>query len=148
MLYNNFKELSHANPACCSKSKVASEKGKRFEVISDEDFTKIKIDNCLISSKSDQKCDYGFIRISNNDFYFVELKGKAVQKAYDQIISTLYLFETNFIKIPKNNRFGFIVSSSASVPRASQRNKNLISDFINKHGKMLIIKSDSLKYVP
>ncbi|RZJ52236.1 MAG: hypothetical protein EOO44_12475, partial [Flavobacterium sp.] len=87
-MHSNFDELIEAHQNCCTKSKVASENGKRFEIVSNEDFTKIRIDNCLISSQQVQKCDFGFVRHSKDDFYFVELKGKDVKIALSQIINT------------------------------------------------------------
>ena len=45
-MYANNSELIEAFPQCCSKSKVASENGKRFEIDSNEDFTKLRIDGC------------------------------------------------------------------------------------------------------
>jgi hypothetical protein len=79
-MHNNFNELIVAYSDCCTKSKVAAENGKRFEIVSNEDFTRIRIDDCLIPSQQVEKCDFGFVRHSNDEFYFVELKGKDVNK--------------------------------------------------------------------
>ncbi|MCC9020391.1 hypothetical protein [Flavobacterium lipolyticum] len=145
-MHNSFDELIIANQGCCSKSKVASENGKRFEIDSKEDFTKIRIDNCLITSQQVQKCDFGFVRYFNNDFYFVELKGKDVKIALDQIISTINIFEDSVIRIPKEKRFGFIVSSRN--PLSGAETNNLKQAFAKKHGRLLEIKSVQCKYVP
>jgi uncharacterized protein YjbI with pentapeptide repeats len=145
-MHISFEELINANQVCCSKSKVASENGKRFEIISNEDFTKIKIDDCLIKSQEIEKCDFGFVRNSNNDFYFVELKGTNIQKAFDQIISTINYFETNLIKISQERRFGFIISSS--VPKAGISSNTLKQTYAKKYGKVLEIKNRELKYIP
>lgn len=121
-MHNSFDGLIEANQDCCSKSKVASENGKRFEIVSNEDFTRIRIDDCLITSQQVQKCDFGFIRHSNDEFYFVELKGKEIKKALSQIISTIEHFENHFIRIPKDKRHGFIVSSkNPLVGRADRK---------------------------
>ena len=135
-----------ANQGCCAKSKVASENGKRFEVNSDEDFTRIKIDGCLITSQVTEKCDFGFVRHSNDDFYFVELKGKEIEKAYKQILTSIDYFNRNLIVISKENRFGFIVSSM--VPKAGISTNNLKQDFAKKYGKILEIKNRVLVYTP
>lgn len=145
-MHNNFDELIKANQYCCSKSKVASENGKRFEVDSTEDFTRIRIDDCLIPSQQVQKCDFGFVRHSNNEFYFVELKGKDVKKAFEQIISTIDNFERNFIKISKEKRLGFIVSSKN--PLVGQETNILKQTFAKKYGKLLEIKNIQCKYIP
>ncbi|MBL0737353.1 hypothetical protein JI750_10675 [Flavobacterium sp. GN10] len=145
-MHNNFDELIKANQGCCTKSKVASENGKRFEIVSNEDFTRIRIDDCLITSQQVQKCDFGFVRHSNNDFYFVELKGKDVKIALDQIINTISIFESTIIRIPKDKRFGFIVSSRN--PLSSTETNNLKQAFAKRYGRLLEIKSVQCKYIP
>lgn len=145
-MHNSFDELIEANQDCCSKSKVASENGKRFEIVSNEDFTRIQIDSCLISSQQVEKCDFGFVRHSNDEFYFVELKGKEIKKALSQIISTIEHFENHFIRIPKNQRHGFIVSSKN--PLVGQATNILKLEFAKKYGKLLEIKNIHCKYVP
>lgn len=145
-MHNNFDDLIATNQDCCSKSKVASENGKKFEIDSKDDFTRIQIDDCLISSKQVEKCDFGFIRHSNNEFYFVELKGKEVKKALNQIISTISIFESTLIKIPKEKRFGFIVSSRN--PLSSVETNNLKQAFAKNYGRLLEIKSVQCKYIP
>lgn len=145
-MHNSFDELIEAHQGCCSKSKVASENQKRFEVDSREDFTKIRIDDCLISSQQVQKCDFGFVRHSNEEFYFVELKGKDVKIALNQIISTISIFETTLIRIPQAKRFGFIISSRN--PLSSTETNNLKQAFAKKYGKLLEIKSKEYRHRP
>jgi len=145
-MHSSLNDLITANHGCCSKSKVASENGKRFEINCNEDFTRIKIDNSLITSQQIEKCDFGFVRHSNDDFYFVELKGKEIEKAYSQILNTIDYFNRNLIVIPKTKRFGFIVSSS--VPKAGVNTNNLKQDFAKKHGRILEIKNKVLVHSP
>lgn len=151
-MHNSFDELikNHKEGCnkedCCVDNKVAKENGKRFEILSRESFTKIRIDNCLIKSQEIEKCDFGFIRNSNYEFYFVELKGSDVEKAVDQIVSAVKVFDSTFIKIPKEKRFGFVVSSKN--PLSNQKIKNLKQDFAKKHGKILEIKSREYRYTP
>lgn len=145
-MHTNFDDFIRAHQNCCSKSNVASENGKRFEINSNEGFTRIRIDDCLISSKQVQKCDFGFVRHSNDEFYFVELKGKDVKTAFDQIISAINIFETEFIRITQGKRFGFIVSSKN--PLSGQQTNNLKQAFAKKHGKLLEIKNIHCKYTP
>ncbi len=151
-MHSNYDELlvSHKesceNHDCCVDNKVANEKGKRFEIDSNENFTKIRIDNCLIVSNHEKKCDFGFVRHLNDDFYFVELKGSDVEQAKKQIINTISYFEENLIKIPKDRRFGFVVSSK--FPKAGNDVNNLIQDFKKKYGKNLVFKNKNLIYKP
>lgn len=145
-MHTNFDDFIVSHQNCCTKSNVASEKGKRFEISSIESYTRIRIDDCLISSKLVQKCDFGFVRHSEDEFYFVELKGKDVKTAFDQIISTITFFEINFIRIPQGKRFGFIVSSRN--PLLGTETNNLKQAFAKKFGKILEIKNKNCKYIP
>ena len=151
-MHISFKELitKHKldcnNKQCCIKSKVVKENGKRLEIISNEDFTKIKIDDCLIKSQVREKCDFGILRNSNNDFYFVELKGTEIQKAFNQIVATIDYFESNLISISKGNRLGFIISSS--VPKSGVGANILKQAFAKKYGRVLEIKNRELIYNP
>jgi len=145
-MHTNFNELIAAHQNCCTKSNVASENGKRFEINSMESFTRIRIDDCLIISKEVQKCDFGFVRHSTDEFYFVELKGKDVKTAFNQIISTITIFKTDFIRIPQGKRFGFIVSSRN--PLSGIETNILKQTFAKKYGKVLEIKNKNCKYSP
>lgn len=146
-MHENFNELIVAFPHCCQKNKVVSEKGKRMEVASNEDFTKIRIDGCLIASEEIQKCDYGFARHDAEEFYFVELKGKDIETAFNQITSAIVFFQENLIQIPKVKRFGFIISSSG-VPNARQRIYNLKQRFARDYGNHLEIKGIKYLHTP
>lgn len=133
---------------CCIENKVAKENGKRFEIESIENFTKIRIDDCLIDYQEIEKCDFGFVRHFNDEFYFVELKGNKIEKAYNQIIETIKYFEKNLVKIPQNKKYGFIVSSSG-LPKAQIRINNLKQDFAKgKYGVKLEIKNMVIKHKP
>lgn len=145
-MHNNFDELINAYHNCCTVSKVASENGKRFEIIKNENFTRIRIDACLITSQEIEKCDFGFVRHSNEEFYFVELKGSDIEKALRQIVSTINYFNNNFVNIPQHKRLGFIVSSK--VPSAGTDINKLKQIFAKNYGRVLEVKNKDLKYVP
>jgi hypothetical protein len=145
-MHNNFDELVNSNLNCSLDSKVASENGKRFEIQSNENFIKIRIDGCLINSQQIEKCDYGFIRNSCSDFYFVELKGSNIEKAFNQIVYTINYFNLNLVQIPKNNRLGFIVSSK--VPSGGTDVNKLKQAFAKNYGRVLEVKNKVLIYKP
>lgn len=133
--------------ACCDNKTVARENGKKFRIISKETFTRLKIDDCIIRSNDVNKCDYGFIRNTNGDFYFVELKGTDINHAYNQILSTINIFNREHITVPKHNRFGFIVSSR--VPSQGVDVGNLKQHFRKNHGKELKVGSNGqLDHMP
>lgn len=145
-MHMGSNDLIATYSAYCDKSKAASENNKQFKIDSNEDFTRLRIDNNIITSSSIEKCDYGFVRHSNDDFYFVELKGSDINKALNQIISTINYFNTNLIAIPKSKRLGFIVSSK--VPSAGTDVNKLKQIFAKHHGKILEIKNRVLIYKP
>ena len=145
-MHINIDDLINSNSSCCLERKVASENGKRFEINSSDDFTRLRIDNCLISSNDVEKCDFGFVRHFNEDFYFVELKGSNIEKAFKQIVSTIDYLNTNLILIPKNKRLGFIVSSK--VPSGGTDINKLKQNFAKNYGKVLEIKNKCLIYRP
>lgn len=145
-MHNNIDDFINEHSKYCNKSRVASEKGKRFEIVSQEDFTKIRIDGGVINSQQIGKCDFGFIRHNNNDFYFVELKGKDIDTGFEQLKSTISIFNKQLIKIPKNQRFGFIVSSK--IPKSGTDVNNLKQKFAKDLGKVLKIQNRELKHKP
>ena len=145
-MHSNIQELVDANPNCCDNNKIAVENHMRFEIKSQENFIRLKIDSCLITSTQVEKCDFGFSRTVNSDFYFVELKGSEIEKAYNQIVSTVQYFDRNLLRIPKHHRFGFIVSSK--VPKAGININNLKQDFAKKYGKVLEVKNKVLLHTP
>ena len=133
----------------CSKLHVVSENRMVFQLnttkATDDEFWCIKVDDCMVTNK-DSRCDYAFLRNkkddSDNDFYFVELKGSNIQKAFDQILITI---QKHFKNPPKQNVYGFIVASKVPTGAGAQ---NLRKDFVKKHGVDLIIKSNFLKFIP
>lgn len=144
-MHNSIVEFTTAYQNCCENNRVVKENGKRFEILSNETFKKVRIDGCVLTSDEMEKCDYGIHRISNDDFYFVELKGKGIQKGYDQIVTTINYFQQNLVKIPKDRRIGIIISSK--VPGGTDVN-NLKQDFAKKYGRILEIKNRELKCPP
>lgn len=145
-MHSNCNELIAANSQHCSNSRAASENGKRFEIVSNEDFIKIKIDKGLIAAQTEGKCDYGFYRINTGDFYFVELKGKDIETAFNQINNTIRIFGLQIVNIPQHQRYGFIVSSK--VPKSGVDINIIKQRFARDFGKVLKIQNRELKYVP
>lgn len=104
---------------CCridSRSYIPVEENKKIFSIKNPEKRKIfacNVDNCLISSNENKKCDYMFIidSDSKNRIILVELKGKNYAQAVRQIISTAE--ELKFNELPVNiKKESFIVGSS------------------------------------
>ena len=109
------------------------ENGKKFSIIPKERkevFLRIKIDKGLLLEidNDTKKCDYGFIRNVNSDFYFVELKGIDIDSAVKQLVSTILIFRRKY-GISAEKTFAYIVSSG--LPRAAnQKFQKLQENFI------------------
>lgn len=133
----------------CSKLHSVSENKMVFILdttqSSNDKFWCIKVDNCMITN-AEQRCDFAFLRykkdVTQNDYYFVELKGSNIQKAFDQIVTTIH---KHFKKPPKQNVHAFIVASKVPTGADAQ---NLRKNFIKNHGVDLLIKSNYLKHTP
>jgi hypothetical protein len=112
------------------------EKGKKFSIIlqkgKKETFLRIKIDKGLLAEIDSEtiKCDYGFIRDQNSDYYFVELKGSDIAHAVEQLIRTITIFKAKY-QIQASQTYAYIASSS--VPSAAnQKFQRLQEEFIKK----------------
>ncbi len=84
----NFEDCSEPtdNPII-----TVSEKGRKFTINNNNRklVVKIRVDGCLINDHR-PRCDYIFeINSPCNEAIYLELKGKDIQKAYNQISSTL-----------------------------------------------------------
>jgi len=97
-----------AAPAhCFDNSLVCAEKGRKFVIQlpkkSSETFCRVKVDGCVISEDSEsERCDFMFRRCQKDEFYFVELKGKDVEKGYSQIKSTIEFVRPKIKLQPEN----------------------------------------------
>ena len=141
-------------PKCCDakSNKVAKENGKRFEIQCAKNYyLKIRVDGCLNADKTTKKCDYLFIRdyeceYNETEFYFVELKGSEIDKAFEQIDNTIQHIKTRIPSLTKEKILGFIVSSK--VPKGGIDTTKLKQRFAKQHGKTLEVKNNKLIYGP
>lgn len=138
MCYNEIIEQTGGDESCFDKKTSASENKVSFhiEYPKGETFCRIHVDGCFVKDNESQKCDYVFVRCSNKETYYVELKGQDVPKAYNQIVETL---KTHF-PAPKNKTYGFIVASRV-VPKQAQKIRKLKAEFAKSHGVVLKIGS-------
>lgn len=154
-IQESIQKVKGMHPECCytTSSKVAKEKGKRFEInCKNNDYLKIRIDDCIVKSKVDRKCDYLFIRDyeyekEETEFYFVEFKGGDIQRAFSQIVNAINYIKRNHIKVlSKENTLGFIVSSKV-IGGGTDVGK-LKQVFRKKYGRNLEVKNRNLVYAP
>ncbi|AZA81691.1 hypothetical protein C1637_03700 [Chryseobacterium lactis] len=147
---DKIKRFKGTYSSCSEFSRTAIEKGKKYQIECTEVYLKARIDDCIITSKSIEKCDFLFIRDSEckeskTEFYFVELKGSDIEKAFNQIIETIKHL-TDQLLLKKDLIFGFIVSSK--VPSGGNDVTKLKQLFAKKYGKKLEIKNKVLIYKP
>lgn len=93
---------------------------------------KIKVDDCLI--KNGKRCDFMLID-HNNIEHFIELKGKQVQYACQQIIETFLTLKIDF----KKTRHSFVVSSAC--PLTTTEIQVLKSKFRKNYNSTLTVKN-------
>ena len=147
MTLKKLIETYEIEPTCVTKNTACEENRRKFRIdtegVKDETFLRIKIDGCFIDDDNTEKCDFAFYRCTTEDFYFVELKGSDIQKAYNQIVTTL---TTHLPSDEQSKRWGFIVSSR--VPKGGLDVNKFKNEFAKKHGKLLFVKNDSSVFDP
>ncbi len=136
----NHKEFINAHPKkkMCFEYALNTpiENGKSFSIVlsnkSTDKFLRIKIDKCFLLEIDNQtkKCDYGFIRCSNSEFYFVELKGSDIGTAVKQLLVTILYFRKEYAVKPEQT-YAYIASTG--LPRAAnQKFQKLQENFIKE----------------
>ena len=150
------KSLLERLPACTCRCKSglrlsAQENGRKFVLVTDDwnKVEKIKVDGALIYEQTTEKCDYFFFYnpdLKQREAYFVELKGKDLSKAINQIITTLQTFIREGIMTNISLRKAFIVSSR--VPQTDRTIEKLKEDMVKKHNCPVKIKNNMIEYEP
>ncbi|MEM6964554.1 MAG: hypothetical protein AAF573_07305 [Bacteroidota bacterium] len=139
MLCKALKEKYKIDEECVDHKLSAEEKGRKFSIQlpkkSKEKFCRIKVDDCFVNDKSVEKCDYAFHRCSNDEQYYVELKGQKIKKAFDQIAKTI----SGHLKSPKEKNYGFIVASKVKAPKRNLIVNKMKEEFKKKYGVKLEI---------
>jgi len=133
----DFQE-SYRDCTNCSEGKlVVAEENKRkyiLQNLSKRKVCKIRIDGCVISSQTKRKCDYLMIvcesKSSNQsesvDLYFIELKGRDLISAVDQLTETIKYFQTEKYKMT-GKVFARAVLSKVVNPRAIEVDSRVIA---------------------
>lgn len=122
MIDKNYKN-------CCKKYKcnqklICEEKKKTLYLqTSSEQFTRIKVDSGIINDSSIKKCDF-IIVTTNKDkiIMYVELKGRDIKMAYEQIISTYNYIKKQHNKMRYQNSYAIIIHSSSPKTLTKQQN--------------------------
>ena len=121
-----------------NKNKIVSvsENKRTFRINNKSLFTinKVEVDGCYISEG--RKCDFLFEIIEDEvkEVFYVELKGKHIEDAVEQLESTLKICLELHKTIPRSC---YIVASR--VPKASTSTQKYKKEFKRKNGVLLYI---------
>jgi hypothetical protein len=103
----NCQEFETNYPDCtlCSDGKkITVQENKRKYILNNlsaQQVCKIQIDGCVIDDQNQRKCDYLIIVCKTEDakeeMYFIELKGKDLISAVEQLTQTIEYFKPQII---------------------------------------------------
>lgn len=117
------------------------ENGRKFSLINKQqcEVTQTRVDGCAI--KKGKACDYSFeIHGKSNRIMYVELKGKNVAYACEQIMATIKFFESGHLS---KKREAYIVSSKVRPQmRTNIQNHKIL--FFNE-GVRLTVKNNEIE---
>lgn len=93
---------------------IAYENGKKYQLnnLSDITIRKVKVDKCLPQNVGERRCDFLMDIEELNRVFFIELKGGDLNKAVNQIYSTVLYLKTEFM----NYRIDARIVGSRDVP--------------------------------
>jgi hypothetical protein len=120
---------------------VCAEKGRcvRFEKQPKRVAQKIRVDGCVIKQKT--SCDYLVLDWKQRK-HFVELKGKDVDHAFEQLEATIPEFET----IGSNDEIWCFIVCSES-PRTTSKVQVRKAKFAKRFSARLVVKTDVCEHV-
>jgi hypothetical protein len=132
--------LASPDKDCFSERTVAREKGKKFTLDNrtGQPVCRVKIDNCLTTSRQTRKCDFLFKACGPDKYFLVELKGIDISDAVLQIVSTYNTISPRINKKPEQFK-GVVVSSS--VPAATDQKFRRLQEKHYREKRLLITKT-------
>jgi len=118
-----------------TKSTILFNNPREFEV------KKIQVDGCQITDNRLKKCDYMLIITNTEVEYFIELKGQNLNRAIEQIESTINQLSQN----PKSHlKKCFIITTKR--PATAPKIQRLKDKFRANFNSELIVKNAPYKY--
>ena len=120
---------------CRDNSHIAEENRKRFEIKRKDglEIQRYRVDGCLfIRGSHDKRCDYFFeINTTPRTVFYVELKGKKIKHAVEQITATYQHVDIK-TRHEAHQKKAFIVGNQ-KCPVASNENQKLLNKFKKEH---------------
>lgn len=128
----------------CFKKIVCEENHRKFIIHAGcSEFYKIKIDGDVEKNTKNKKCDFLIIKKDKEDIeIFIELKGKKVKDAFNQIIASCKKYTDN-TKKPK--LYAAIVTSHYKPPSKDTSIQNKQKELTKIFKRVPFIKNNSLE---
>lgn len=124
-----FQE-NHADCTDCSDGKhIVVEENKKKYVLqnpSKQKICKIRIDGCVIYSKTQRKCDYLIIVCESEHKYFIELKGRDLISAVEQLTETIKYFQSECYQ-SNGKVFARVVLSKVPMPKTIELDARVVA---------------------
>jgi len=132
----------------CSETKsdpiiTFSEKRSKinFQNSSSQRIRVVTIDGCIFKDEPTLRCDYLLVLPTNNNELYVELKGRGISHALEQIEKTIEWSLTALNNRPQK-RYGFVVGSQ--YPKDDSKLKRLEKRINNKYNCRIKYKNKQL----
>jgi len=124
-----FQENYRDCTDCSEGKRLVVEENKRKYILqnpSKRKVCKVRIDGCVISSQTKRKCDYLMIVCELEDMYFIELKGKDLISAVEQLTETVKYFQAEFREI-QGKVFARVVLSKVPMPKSIESDSRVVA---------------------
>ncbi|WP_271254159.1 hypothetical protein [Pseudanabaena sp. Chao 1811] len=124
-----FQENYRDCTECAEGKRLVVEENKRKYILqnpSKKKVCKIRIDDCVISSQTRRKCDYLMIVCELEYMYFIELKGKDLISAVEQLTETVKYFQSECHEI-KGRVFARAVLSKVPMPKSIESDSRVVA---------------------
>lgn len=123
-----------------TRDKSHSERKNSFVIRSREEFYKIFLEEGILKGSGQPKCECFFLRESNDETFFIELKGRSanVKKGIEQIIFSIKEIE-RLVPVDPLKVYAFIIGSS--TPKPNSAINNLKREFKQKYKKDIVIRT-------
>ncbi len=113
---------------------VAEENGKKYQLFNKSGITikKVKVDKCLQQKANEKRCDFLMEAKKLKRVFFIELKGGDLNKAVNQIYSSIVYLKNEF----KNYKIDARIVGSKDVPdiKITANYKKLAKEILPKNG--------------
>lgn len=144
----DFKE--HSTPYKAHSILKCEENGRIFYLeTGNAKFVRVKIDEGVIPRGSEQtRCDYIVIKQGKEDIeIFVELKGKNIEHAKEQLIATYekYATKANNIKHYPAMAFSHVKEDKHRSPKTTTKIMIIKKELKNKFGNILLIDKTTVR---